>query len=807
MRPIEFVCSVFTYSEMICIFVWILLFIYMRFLLQTKPHQPAEAEKRKKSPPPVVAGKLLKGRSVDRGVLMKRVSRAKRKVFCIKEFIGNALNDPNATYDVVNSYELQLSQISANGEKLQKSQGERREEEKEADNVVSESATTVNSGQAAQEAAVDDRQSLPDVVLFDDAGSEKEEKEEANNVVSKSAATVNSGQAAQEAAVDDRQSLPDVVLFDDAGSEKEEEEEADNVVSESATTVNSGQAAQEAAVDDRQSLPDVVLNSGQAAQEAAVDDRQSLPDVVLFDDAGSEKEEKEEANNVVSKSAATVNSGQAAQEAAVDDRQSLPDVVLFGDAGSEEEEKEADNVVSESAATVNSGQAAQEAAVDDRQSLPDVVLFDDAGSEKEEKEEANNVVSESATTVNSGQAAQEAAGVHEGQSLPKTALLSDTVDLSNEPALSEKSRGRPEKEKINMTSVEKVVSENSRLLPINPGDNVALSYSVVASPENNKEKMIKRLSKMFKKMSRDKNILIVTGASDVSSGSEKAKSGKRLSKPKELKWTNENYAFGGEAMTFSNVEERAKDLAVGKTKSESKISNFEESRNEVHEKACAKLAPVDVKFVKEKSPSLKADRKDAGRISCENKSFDVKPFSETSSLGIASKDGRQNVKKEPLSQKNEESNDGDDNLESASITIENDYFSSGISNKDMELYLLTLVRRMHDNKQAKGKTAGHSEEVAKYRKALETDEVSSVSDNQKGALAEDDSSDNGEPSFKEVHPAGFEKISKEKKKAVFNKAKAKKKPAVRPVKLLLRTSKQRHKKKSSKSIDEKEKKQ
>ncbi|OUC41898.1 hypothetical protein D917_10612, partial [Trichinella nativa] len=164
----------------------------------------------------------------------------------------------------------------------------------------------------------------------------------------------------------------------------------------------------------------------------------------------------------------------------------------------------------------------------------------------------------------------------------------------------------------------------------------------------------------------------------------------------------------------------AKDLAVGKTKSESKISNFEESRNEVHEKACAKLAPVDVKFVKEKSPSLKADRKDAGRISCENKSFDVKPFSETSALGIASKDGRQNVKKEPLSQKNEESNDGDDNLESASITIENDYFSSGISNKDMELYLLTLVRRMYDNKQAKGKTAGHSEEVAKYRKALET---------------------------------------------------------------------------------------
>ncbi|KRX62784.1 hypothetical protein T09_12391 [Trichinella sp. T9] len=689
MRPIEFVCSVFTYSEMICIFVWILLFIYMRFLLQTKPHQPAEAEKRKKSPPPVVAGKLLKGRSVNRGVLMRRVSRAKRKVFHIKEFIGNALNDPNATYDVVNSYELQLSQVSANGEKLQKSQGERREEEVEADNVVSKSVATVNSGQAAQEAAVDDRQSLPDVVLFGDAGSEEEEKE------------------------------------------------ADNVVSESATTVNSGQAA---------------------------------------------------------------------QEAAVDDRQSLPDVVLFGDAGSEEEEKEADNVVSESATTVNSGQAAQEAAVDDRQSLPDVVLFGDAGSEEEEKE-ADNVVSESATTVNSGQAAQEAAGVHEGQSLPKTALLSDTVDLSNEPALSEKSRGRPEKEKINMTSIEKVVSENSRLLPINPGNNVALSYSVVASPENNKEKMIKRLSKMFKKMSRDKNILIVTGASDVSSGSEKAKSGKRLSKPKELKWTNENYAVGGEAMTFSNVEERAKDLAVRKTKSESKISNFEESRNEVHEKACAKLAPVDVKFVKEKSPSLKADRKDAGRISCENKSFDVKPFSETSALGIASKDGRQNVKKEPLSQKNEESNDGDDNLESASITIENDYFSSGISNKDMEFYLLTLVRRMHDNKQAKGKTAGHSEEVAKYRKALETDEVSSVSDNQKGALAEDDSSDNGEPSFKEVHPAGFEKISKEKKKAVFNKAKAKKKPAVRPVKLLLRTSKQRHKKKSSKSIDEKEKKQ
>ncbi|KRY59275.1 hypothetical protein T03_6399 [Trichinella britovi] len=690
MRPIEFVCSVFTYSEMICIFVWILLFIYMRFLLQTKPHQPAEAEKRKKSPPPVVARKLLKGRSVDRGVLMRRVSRAKRKVFHIKEFIGNALNDPNATYDVVNSYELQLSQVSANGEKLQKSQGERREEEEEADNVVSKSAATVNSGQAAQEAAVDDRQSLPDVVLFDDAGSEEEEKE---------------------------------------------------------------------------------------------------------------------ADNVVSKSATTVNSGQAAQEAAVDDRQSLPDVVLFGDAGSEEEEKEADNVVSESATTVNSGQAAQEAAVDDRQSLPDVVLFGDAGSEEEEKEEVDNVVSESAATVNSGQAAQEAAGVHEGQSLPKTALLSDTVDSSNEPALSEKSRGRPEKEKINMTSIEKVVSENSRLLPINPGDNVALSYSVVASPENNKEKMIKRLSKMFKKMSRDKNILIVTGASDVSSGSEKAKSGKRLSKPKELKWTNENYAFGGEAMTFSNVEERTKDLAVGKTKSESKISNFEESRNEVHEKACAKLAPVDVKFVKEKSPSLKADRKDAGRISCENKSFDVKPFSETSSLGIASKDGRQNVKKEPLSQKNEESNDGDDNLESASITIENDYFSSGISNKDMEFYLLTLVRRMHDNKQAKGKTAGHSEEVAKYRKALETDEVSSVSDNQKGALAEDDSSDNGEPSFKEVHPAGFQKISKEKKKAVFNKAKAKKKPAVRPVKLLLRTSKQRHKKKSSKSIDEKEKKQ
>ncbi|KRX46987.1 26S protease regulatory subunit 6A [Trichinella murrelli] len=712
---------------MICIFVWILLFIYMRFLLQTKPHQPAEAEKRKKSPPPVVAGKLLKGRSVDRGVLMKRVSRAKRKVFRIKEFIGNALNDPNATYDVVNSYELQLSQISANGEKLQKSQGERREEEEEANNVVSKSAATVNSGQAAQEAAVDDRQSLPDVVLFGDAGSEEEEKE-ADNVVSESATTVNSGQAAQEAAVDDRQSLPDVVLFGDAGSE-EEEKEADNVVSESATTVN----------------------SGQAAQEAAVDDRQSLPDVVLFDDAGSEKEEKEEANNVVSKSAATVNSGQAAQEAAVDDRQSLPDVVLFGDAGSEEEEKEADNVVAESA-----------------------------------------------TTVNSGQAAQEAAGVHEGQSLPKTALLSDTVDLSNEPALSEKSRGRPEKEKINMTSIEKVVSENSRLLPINPGDNVALSYSVVASPENNKEKMIKRLSKMFKKMSRDKNILIVTGASDVSSGSEKAKSGKRLSKPKELKWTNENYAVGGEAMTFSNVEERAKDLAVRKTKSESKISNFEESRNEVHEKACAKLAPVDVKFVKEKSPSLKADRKDAGRISCENKTFDVKPFSETSALGIASKDGRQNVKKEPLSQKNEESNEGDDNLESASITIENDYFSSGISNKDMEFYLLTLVRRMHGNKQAKGKTAGHSEELAKYRKALETDEVSSVSDNQKGALAEDDSSDNGEPSFKEVHPAGFEKISKEKKKAVFNKAKAKKKPAVRPVKLLLRTSKQRHKKKSSK---------
>ncbi|KRY20403.1 hypothetical protein T12_13736 [Trichinella patagoniensis] len=692
MRPIEFVCSFFTYSEMICIFVWILLFIYMRFLLQTKPHQPAEAEKRKKSPPPVVAGKLLKGRLVDRGVLVRRVSRAKRKVYRIKKCIGNALNDPNATYDVVNSYELQLSQISANGEKLQKSQGERREEEEEADNVVSKSAATVNSGQAAQEAAVDDRQSLPDVVLFDDAGSEKEEKEEADNVVSESATTVNSGQAAQEAAVDDRQSLPDVVLFDDAGSEKEEKEEADNVVSESATTVNSGQAA-------------------------------------------------------------------------------------------------------------------QEAAVDDRQSLPDVVLFGDAGSEEEEKEEADNVVSESATTVNSGQAAQEAAGVHEGQSLPKTALLSDTVDLSNEPALSEKSRGRPEKEKINMTSIEKVVSESSRLLRINPDDNVALSYSVVASPENNKEKMIKRLSKMFKKMSRDKNILILSGAPDISSGSEKAKSGKRLSKLKELKWTNENYAVGGEAMTFSNVEERAKDLAVRKAKSESKISNFEESKNEVHEKACAKLAPVDVKFVKEKSPSLKADRKDAGRIFCENKSFDVKPFSETSALGIASKDGRQNVKKELLSQKNEEANDCDDNLESASITIENDYFSSGISNKDMELYLLTLVKRMHDNKQAKGKTAGHGEEVAKYRKALETDEVSSVSDNQRGALAEDDSSDNGEPIFKEVHPAGFEKISKEKKKAVFNKAKAKKKPAVRPVKLLLRTSKQRHKKKSSKSIDEKEKKQ
>ncbi|KRZ63722.1 hypothetical protein T08_2817, partial [Trichinella sp. T8] len=50
-----------------------------------------------------------------------------------------------------------------------------------------------------------------------------------------------------------------------------------------------------------------------------------LPDVVLHDDAGSEKEGKKEADNVVSKSAATVNSGQAAQEAAVDDRQSLPD--------------------------------------------------------------------------------------------------------------------------------------------------------------------------------------------------------------------------------------------------------------------------------------------------------------------------------------------------------------------------------------------------------------------------------------------------------------------------------------------------
>ncbi|KAL1234287.1 26S protease regulatory subunit 6A [Trichinella spiralis] len=642
---------------MICIFVWILLFIYMRFVLQTKPHQPAEAEKRKKSPPPVVAGKVLKGSSFDRKVLMRRVSRAKRKVFRIKKCIGNAFNDPNATYDVVNSYELQLPQIPANEEKLQKSQGERREEE----------------------------------------------EEEADNVVSKSAATVNSGQAAQEAAVDDKQSLPDVVLFDDAGSEEEKKEEADNVVSESATTVN----------------------SGQAAQEAAVDDRQSLPDVVLFDDACSEEEKREEA----------------------------------------------DNVVSESATTVNSGQAAQEAAVDDRQSLPDVVLFDDACSEEEKREEADNVVSESATTVNSGQAGQKAAGVHERQSLPKTVLLSDTVDLFNEPALSEKSRGRSEKEKMNMTSIEKVVPESSRLLRINPDDNVALSYSVVASTENNKEKMIKRLSKMFKKMSRDKDILIVTSAPDVSSGSEKAKSGKRLSKPKELKWTSENYAVGGEAMTFSNAEERAKDLAVRKTKFESKIGDFEESKSEVHEKACAKLAPeipVDVKFVKEKSPSLKADRKDASRIFCENKAFD----------GMASTDGRQNVKKEPLSQKNEVSNDGEDNSESTSITIENDYFSNGISNKDMKLYLLTLVRRVHENKQAKGKTAGHGKEVAKYRKALETDELSSVSDNQRGALAEDDSSDNGEPIFKEVHPAGFEKISKKQKKAVCKKAKAKKKSAV-----------------------------
>ncbi|KRZ13878.1 DNA excision repair protein haywire, partial [Trichinella zimbabwensis] len=758
-----------------------------QFRIHLQPHQPVKAKQGKQSPSPVVARKSLKGRLVGKGVQVRRRSRVKRKLFHARKFNGNAFSDPNATYDVVNSYELRLSKSSANSEKVQKYQREGRDDEEYADNVVSKSATTVNSRQAAQEAAVHERQSLPEIVLFDDASSDEEEKVDADNVMSKSAATVSSRQAEQEAAVHERQSLPDIVLFDDASSEKEEKEDADNVMSKSVTTVN----------------------SRQAAQEATVHERPSLPEIVLFTGASSEKEEKEDADNVVSKSARTVSTGQAAQEAAGHGRQSLPEVVLFDDASSENEEKEdADNVMSKSVTTVNTGQAAGHG----RQSLPEVVLSDDASSEIEEKDDADNVVSKSVTTVNSRQAAQEAI-VHERPSLPEIVLLSD----ADEPALSEKLRGKPERERRKMTSKEKVVSESSPLLRATPDDNPMLPYAVVVSPENSRAKMMKRFTNMFKKMTFDKDILIETKAPNVSFGREKATSEKRVSKPKELKWTSVNYTVGREVVAFSNAEEREKGLVVQKAKkSKSKISNFEQSKKKVDEKVnsskqaiifqgCA--IPEDVKFVKGKRPSLKADKEDARSIFCENKAFDVKPFSETSTLDTASADERQKVKKELLSLKNGMFNDGEESLESDYITIEKDYFSNGISNKDMKFYLLSLLKRVHDKKRARGTRAGLGEKAAGCRKESETDKVSSAGDNQRGALAKDDNRDNGKPIVKEVHPAGFERISKEKKEAVFDKAEAKKKSAVTPVELPLKASKEKHKKKPSRSSDEKRKKQ
>ncbi|KRY78042.1 DNA excision repair protein haywire [Trichinella pseudospiralis] len=706
-----------------------------RFVLQDKP---AEVNRGKQSPPPVIARESLKGRLVGKGVQKRRRSKAKRKLFCGN---GSAFSDPSATYDVVNSYELQLSKSSANSEKVQKSQRARRDDKADADSVLSKSATTVSSRQAAQEARVHERQSLPEIVLFDDASSESEDKEDAENVVSKSATSVNFRQAAQKAADYGRQSLPEVVLFDDASSESEDKEDAENVVSKSATSVN----------------------TLQAPQKAADYGRQSLPEVVLFDDASSESEDKEDAENVVSKSATSVNTLQAPQKAA--------------DYG--------------------------------RQSLPEVVLFDDASSESEDKEDAENVVSKSATSVNFRQAAQEASG-HKRQSLPEIVLLSDEP---NEPALSEKLRGRPEKEKRKMTSKEKVDSESSPLLRATSDDNPTPPYAVVTSPESSRAKMIKRFTNMFKKMTFDKDTLIETKAPGVSFGREKVTSEKRVSKSKDLKWPSVNYAVGGDVVAFSrDAKEREKGLAEQKSKmSILKVENFEQSKKEVDEKGCAKVAltiPVDVKFVKGERSSQKADKEDARSIFCENKAFNVKPFSETPALDKASVDEWQKVEKEPLSLQNGKFNDGEENLESDYITIDKDYFSNGISNKDMEFYLFSLLKRVYDKKEPRGTKPGLGGKAVGCRKESETDKVSSAGDNQKVALAEDDDRDNGKATVKEVHPSGLEWISKEKKEAVSDKAEAlKKKSAVKsPVELPSRASKGKHKKKPSRSSDEKRKK-
>ncbi|KRY00423.1 DNA excision repair protein haywire [Trichinella pseudospiralis] len=612
-----------------------------RFVLQDKP---AEVNRGKQSPPPVIARESLKGRLVGKGVQKRRRSKAKKKLFCGN---GSAFSDPSATYDVVNSYELQLSKSSANSEKVQKSQRARRDDKADADSVLSKSATTVSSRQAAQEARVHERQSLPEIVLFDDASSESEDKEDAENVVSKSATSVNTLQAPQKAA-----------------------------------------------------------------------------------DYG-------------------------------------------------------------------------------RQSLPEVVLFDDASSESEDKEDAENVVSKSATSVNFRQAAQEASG-HKRQSLPEIVLLSDEP---NEPALSEKLRGRPEKEKRKMTSKEKVDSESSPLLRATSDDNPTPPYAVVTSPESSRAKMIKRFTNMFKKMTFDKDTLIETKAPGVSFGREKVTSEKRVSKSKDLKWPSVNYAVGGDVVAFSrDAKEREKGLAEQKSKmSILKVENFEQSKKEVDEKGCAKVAltiPVDVKFVKGKRSSQKADKEDARSIFCENKAFNVKPFSETPALDKASVDERQKVEKEPLSLQNGKFNDGEENLESDYITIDKDYFSNGISNKDMEFYLFSLLKRVYDKKEPRGTKPGLGGKAVGCRKESETDKVSSAGDNQKVALAEDDDRDNGKATVKEVHPSGLEWISKEKKEAVSDKAEAlKKKSAVKsPVELPSRASKGKHKKKPSRSSDEKRKK-